>query len=87
MSGESSNEKIDERFIVENNNKSLKVMAVFYLISILSILIVFIVPCIIGTRYMIKKQIAWHIQILWLLLIVLTSYGGLVVCMLYNKDV
>ena len=49
-------------------------MAVFYLISVLSILIVFIVPCIIGTRYMIKKQIAWHIQILWLLLIVLTSY-------------
>ena len=48
-------------------------MAVFYLISVLSILIVFIVPCIIGTRYMIKKQIAWHIQILWLLLIVLTS--------------
>ena len=36
---------------------------------------------------MIKKQIAWHIQILWLLLIVLTSYGGLVVCMLYNKDI
>ena len=33
-------------------------MAVFYLISVLSILIVFIVPCIIGTRYMIKKQIA-----------------------------
>ena len=27
-------------------------MAVFYLISVLSILIVFIVPCIIGTRYM-----------------------------------
>ena len=62
-------------------------MAVFYLISVLSILIVFIVPCIIGTRYMIKKQIAWHIQILWLLLIVLTSYGGLLVCMLYNKDI
>ena len=65
----------------------VKVMAVFYLISVLSILIVFIVPYIIGTRYMIKKQIAWHIQILWLLLIVLTSYGGLVVCMLYNKDI
>lgn len=62
-------------------------MAVFYLISVLFILIVFIVPCIICTRYMIKKQIAWHIQILWLLLIVLTSYGGLVVCMLYNKDI
>lgn len=30
-------------------------MAVFYLISVLSILIVFIVPYIIGTRYMIKK--------------------------------
>lgn len=68
-------------------NKSLKVMGVFYLISVLSILIVFIVPCIIGIRYMTKKQIAWHIQILWLLLIVLTSYGGLVVCMLYNKDI
>lgn len=68
-------------------NKSLKVMAVFYLISVLSILIVFIVPYIIGTRYMIKTTIAWHIQILWLLLIVLTSYGGLVVCMLYNKDI
>ena len=62
-------------------------MAGFYLLSVLSILIVFIVPYIIGTRYMIKKQIAWHIQILWLLLIVLTSYGGLVVCMLYNKDI
>ena len=32
-------------------------MAVFYLISILSILIVFIVPCIIGTRYMIKNKL------------------------------
>ena len=62
-------------------------MGVFYLISVLSILIVFIVPCIIGIRYMTKKQIAWHIQILWFLLIVLTSYGGLVVCMLYNKDI
>ena len=62
-------------------------MAVFYLISVLSIIIGLIGPCIIGTRYMIKKQIAWHIQILWLLLIVLTSYGGLVVCMLYNKDI
>ena len=62
-------------------------MAVFYLIPVLYILIVFIVSFIIGTRYMIKKQIAWHIQILWLLLIVLTSYGGLVVCMLYNKDI
>ena len=62
-------------------------MGVFYLIFVLSILIVFIVPCIIGIRYMTKKQIAWHIQILWLLLIVLTSYGGLVVCMLYNKDI
>lgn len=62
-------------------------MGVFYLISVLSILIVFIAPCIIGIRYMTKKQIAWHIQILWLLLIVLTSYGGLVVCMLYNKDI
>ena len=33
-------------------------MAVFYLISVISILIVFIVPCINRTRYMIKKQIA-----------------------------
>lgn len=61
-------------------------MDVFYIISALSILITFVVPCAIGIRYMTKKQIAWYVQILWLLLIVLTSYGGLVICMLYNKD-
>lgn len=32
-------------------------MAVFYLISVLSILIVFIVPCIIGTRYLLAELI------------------------------
>lgn len=62
-------------------------MLVFYLISVLSIVITFVVPCVMGFYYMKKRKFAWHIRMLWLLLILLTSYGGLVVCMIYNKDI
>ncbi len=61
-------------------------MGGFIFVSILSILIVFIVPYIISITYMRKKKIVWYSQILWLLLITVTSYGGLVIYMLYNRD-
>lgn len=61
-------------------------MGGFIFVSILSILIVFIVPYIISITYMRKKKIVWYFQILWLLLISVTSYGGLVIYMLYNRD-
>ena len=61
-------------------------MGGFIFVSILSILIVFIVPYIISITYMRKKKIVWYSQILWLLLITVTSYGGLVIYMFYNRD-
>lgn len=60
-------------------------METFFIVSILSVLIVFIVPYIISIAYMRKKRIVWYSQILWLLLITVTSYGGLVICVLYNR--
>ncbi len=60
-------------------------METFFIVSILSVLIVFIVPYIISIAYMRKKRIVWYSQILWLLLITVTSYGGLVICLLYNR--
>jgi|GEM_PF-1317578 len=60
-------------------------METFFIVSILSVLIVFIVPYIINIAYMRKKRIVWYSQILWLLLITVTSYGGLVICVLYNR--
>lgn len=60
-------------------------METFFIVSILSVLIVFIVPYIINIAYMRKKRIVWYSQILWLLLITVTSYGGLMICVLYNR--
>lgn len=53
-------------------------MDVFYLISVLSILITFVVPCTIGIRYMTKHGTFRFFGYY--------CYGGFVVCMLYNKD-
>ena len=49
-------------------------------------IILWLTPGIIALFFMNKKRLALSVQILWLLLILSTSYIGLIICLLYYND-